>query len=92
MSHRSALISDVVTYNARVWLAGLAAAVLVPLSLMGLVVDLVSRSEGDADSLARRVLRLSARMEASLDVHGDLTDVRVTDDGSGIPATERAQA
>ena len=43
MSARSALISDVVTYNARVWLGGLAATVLVPLSFAALAVDLALR-------------------------------------------------
>ena len=32
-----------------------------------------------AERLARRVLRMSATLEAKLDVHGDLTDVRVTE-------------
>ena len=37
----AALVSTVVTYNLRLWLAGLAAAVLVPLSMAMLVVDLL---------------------------------------------------
>lgn len=78
MSDRTALISDVVTYNLKVWLAGFAAALFVPLSLVGLVLDLALGRADDAHSLARRVLRASARLEAALDVHGDLTDVRVT--------------
>ncbi|WP_420454435.1 hypothetical protein [Rubrivirga sp.] len=73
------LVSEVVTYNVRVWLAGLAAAVLVPLSLVALVVDLVTGGKDDPDALARRVLQASARLEASLDVHGALTDVRVAE-------------
>ncbi|PAP79146.1 hypothetical protein B1759_12385 [Rubrivirga sp. SAORIC476] len=79
MSARSALISDVVTYNARVWLAGLAATLLVPLSFAALAVDLLTGTADDPDGLARRVLRMSATLEAKLDVHGDLTDVRVTE-------------
>ena len=79
MSASRSLVSEVVTYNVRVWLAGLAAAVLVPLSLVALVVDLATGGQDDPDALARRVLRLSAQLEASLDVHGDLTDVRVAE-------------
>ncbi len=73
---RSDLVSAVVTYNLKVWLAGLSAALFVPLSLVALVLDLVVRPE---DSLAQRVLVASARLEASLDVHGDLTDIRVAE-------------
>ncbi len=76
---RPSLVSEVATYNLRVWLAGLAAAVLVPLSLAALVVDLVTGGKDNPDALARRVLRLSAELEASIDVHGDLTDIRVTE-------------
>ena len=72
---RSSLASAVVAYNAKVWAAGLAAALFVPLSLAALVVDLALDSE---DPLAGRVLAASARVEAWLDVHGDLTDIRVT--------------
>ncbi len=36
-SDRTALVSRVVTYNLKVWIAGLAAAVFVPLSLVALV-------------------------------------------------------
>lgn len=76
---RPSLVSDVVTYNLKIWIAGLAAAVFVPLSLVALVVDvLLVRSDGP-DQLSRRVLRASARFEAALDIHGDLTDVRVTE-------------
>ena len=82
MSARSSLATAVVTYALKVWLAGLAAAVLVPASLAALVLDLATgRADGD-DALARRVLGVSARVEAALDVHDDLTDVRVT----GAPA------
>jgi hypothetical protein len=77
---RSSLLADVITYNLKVWAAGLAAAVFVPLSLAGLVVDLVFGTTDAPESLARRVLAASARFEAALDVHGDLTDVRVTGD------------
>lgn len=74
----SPLVSDVVSYNVKVWFAGLAATVFVPLSLAALLLDLVTGRGGDPDGLARRVLAASARFEAALDVHGDLTDVRVT--------------
>ena len=73
------LVSLVVTYNLRVWLASLAAAALVPLSIVALALDLLTGRADDPDAFARRVLRLSARLEAGIDVHGDLTDVRVTD-------------
>ena len=78
-SPRAALVSTVVTYNLRLWLAGLAAAVLVPLSLVALVFDLATGRSEDPDALSRQVLRVSAQLEAAIDVHGDLTDVRVTE-------------
>lgn len=74
----SPLVSDVVLYNVKVWFAGLAATVFVPLSLAALVLDLVTGRSGHPASLARRLLAASARFEAALDIHGDLTDVRVT--------------
>ncbi len=73
---RSALVSAVCAYNAKVWIAGLAAAVFVPLSIAALVLDLVF---GADHALSTRVLVASAQLEARLDVHGDLTDVRVVD-------------
>ena len=76
---RSSAITDVVVYNLKVWVAGMAAAVFVPLSLVALVVDVLLGSSNTPDRLSRRVLRASARFEAALDVHGDLTDVRVTE-------------
>ena len=79
MSERTSLVSAVVTYNLKVWLAGFAAALFVPLSLLCLALDVVLRQTDDARSLARRVLRASAHIEATLDVHGALTDVRVTE-------------
>lgn len=74
----TSLVRDVVTYNVKVWLAGLAGALFVPLSLIALVLDVVSLRTGEPDALARRVLEASARFEAAVDVHGDLTEVRVT--------------
>jgi len=91
MSDRSALISAVVTYNLRLWLAGLSAAVLVPLSGVALILDLLTGQT--EDGLARKVLAASARMEAVIDVHGDLTDVRVIEDDAVVydePAYEPA--
>lgn len=76
---RAALVSDVVLYNLKVWLAGLAVTVFVPLSLAALVLDVVRGATEPPESLSRRVLALSARFEAWVDVHGDLTDVRTTD-------------
>jgi len=93
MSTRSALLSDVVTYNLKVWLAGLAAAALVPLSIGALVLDFVTGRADEPDAFARRVLRLSAHIEAAIDVHGDLTDVRVIEDDAVVydePAYEPA--
>ena len=76
---RARLASTVVTYALRVWLAGLAAAVLVPLAFVALAADVLTGRAGAPDAYALRVLRFSARFEAAIDVHGDLTDVRVTD-------------
>ena len=73
---RSALVSTVVTYNAKVWVAGLAAALFVPLSLAALALDLIF---GFDESMAERVLHASAQVEAGLDLHGDRTDIRVTE-------------
>ena len=84
---RPDLVTAVVTYNAKVWLAGLGAALFVPLWLVALAVDLVVRPE---TSLAQRVLAASARLEASLDVHGDLTDIRVTKAAQTSQAPGRA--
>jgi hypothetical protein len=74
----SSLVSDVVTYNAKVWLAGIAATLFVPLSLVALALDVIARRTGEPDAFARRVLEASARFEEAIDIHGDLTDVRVT--------------
>lgn len=77
---RPSLVSAVLAYNLKVWIAGLAAALFVPLSLVALAVDLLLRP---ADALSARVLAASARMEAVLDVHGALTDVRVVEPPTG---------
>lgn len=84
MSARSALVSRVVAYNLKVWVAGLAATAFVPLSLVALGIDLVLGSTGPSDSLSRRVLAVSARFEAWVNIHDDLTDVQVT--GEALPA------
>ncbi|WP_412067111.1 hypothetical protein [Rubrivirga sp. IMCC43871] len=75
----SPLVRDVVLYNAKLWVASLAGALFVPLSLAALALDLVFGTTSQDDSLARRVLRTSAQLEASLDVHGELTDVSVVE-------------
>ena len=75
----ASLVSNVVTYNAKVWIAGLLAALFVPLPLCALVVELLTKSTEDTGALSQRVLRASANAEAWLDIHGQLTDVRVTD-------------
>ncbi|MEM1116098.1 MAG: hypothetical protein AAF845_17490 [Bacteroidota bacterium] len=77
----SALVSDVVTYNLKIWIAGFAAALFVPLSIAAVVLDLVLRTDDEA-SYARRVLQASARFEAAIDIHGPLTDVRVTEEAA----------
>lgn len=76
---RSSAVADVVLYNAKLWLVGLAATVFVPLSIAAVVADLLLRHADGPDLLSRRVLRASARFEALIDVHGALTDVRVTE-------------
>ena len=83
-------------YNLKLWMAGLGGALFVPLSLAALVMDVLFRRTRDPDGLARRVLRASAEFEATIDIHGSLTDVRVRDDRAADPpavrsgATERA--
>lgn len=77
----SSPISAVVTYNLKLWLASLGAALFIPLSITALVVDVLTR-RSLADGLSGRVLRASAEMEAAIDVHGNLTDIRVRDEGS----------
>ena len=77
MAARSA-VSEVLAYNVKLWAAGLGAALFVPLSLVALVLDVVSLRTQSPDALSRRVLRASARFEAALDLHGPLTDVRLT--------------
>ena len=89
---RATLVSTVVTYNLRLWLASLAAAALVPLSFAALAVDLATGRADDPDALARQLLRVSARLEAAIDVHGDLTDVRVTESGARRDVGEPAFA
>lgn len=74
---RPSAVSAVVAYNAKLWAAGLGAAVFVPLSAAALVLDVLAGTSADPDALSRRVLRASARFEAALDVHGDLTDIEV---------------
>jgi len=66
----------VLTYNLKLWMAGFTATLFIPLSLAALVVDLLTRSTL-SQGLSGRVLRASAELEAAIDVHGDLTDIRV---------------
>ena len=76
--------SAVTAYALKVWIAGLSAAVFVPLSIAAAVLDtLLGRSLHTG--LAGRVLRASAELEATLDLHGELTDIRLRDDAT--PAT-----
>ena len=76
------LVSDVVTYNLKVWIAGIAAAVFVPLSIAAVVLDLLFQRTGRPDAYARQILRASARFEAAIDIHGALTDVRMADEAA----------
>ena len=69
-------LSPVLAYAVKVWIAGLAAAVLVPLALATAVWDTLSRA-APADRLSARVLAWSAALEVSIDAHGELTDVRM---------------
>ena len=80
---RPSAVSEVLAYNVRLWAAGLAAALFVPLSLVALVLDVVTGRTRSADALSRRVLRASARFEAALDLHGPLTDIRVANPPAG---------
>ena len=75
MSPRSQSVADALTYAAKIWLAGLAAAVLVPLALIAALLDVI----GVGERLVPRVLRASARLEAAVDVHGDWTRIEVRD-------------
>lgn len=75
MSERATSVHDSLTYVAKVWLAGLAAAVMVPLALVAAMLDVL----GVGHRLVPRVLRASARMEAAIDVHGEWTDIQVRD-------------
>ena len=77
-------LSPVLTYVAKVWLAGLAATLLVPLALGTALVDTLLRT-APPDRLSARVLAWSAQIEVALDAHGELTDLRMT------PAGRRAR-
>ena len=77
--HPSAL-SPVLAYVVKVWMAGLAATVLVPLALGTALLDTVLRTP-PPDRLSTRVLGWSAQLEVALDAHGALTDLRMTPEG-----------
>ena len=79
-------LSAVLTYNLKVWIAGLSAALFVPLSIAAAVLDTVTGRDLDT-GLAGRVLRASAELEAALDIHGELTDIRLRDAADGRVAT-----
>lgn len=70
-------VSEAIVYVGKVWLAGLAAAVLIPMVLVAAVLDLLRL--GGGERLVPRVIRASARLEAAIDVHGDWTEIRVRD-------------
>ena len=66
------------------------AAVFVPLSFAALALDLILRTD---DPLSARVLAASAQLEATLDIHGDLTDVSVVEaqaPGRAVPSAASA--
>ena len=72
-------LSAVLTYNLKVWIAGLSAALFVPLSIAAAVLDTVTGRDLET-GLSGRVLRASAELEAALDIHGELTDIRLRTD------------
>lgn len=78
MSHRARSVHDAFVYVLKVWVAGLAATVLVPLALLAALLDVFGRD----DRLVRRVLSASARLEAAIDVHGALTRIELTADAA----------
>ena len=67
---RSGLLTDLLLFNAKLWFAGIAAAVLVPLSLGAAAWDALRgyRRGGAFD----RLLLASARLERNLDLHAPL--------------------
>ena len=79
MSQPSAL-APVLAYAVKVWTAGLAATLLVPLALITAILDtLLGNAPGER--LSARVLGWSAQLEVALDAHGELTDLRMTPEG-----------
>lgn len=74
MSDRSETVHDLVTYVLKVWLAGLAAAIFVPVAMGAAALDLVA-GRGRADGLLARVLDASAAAEQAVDVHGARTEI-----------------
>ncbi|MEM1057100.1 MAG: hypothetical protein AAGI52_16380 [Bacteroidota bacterium] len=76
MSHRARSVHDALLYVGKVWLAGLAAAVLIPMVLVAALLDVLGRD----DRLVRRVLLASARLEVALDVHGPLTRIEIVEE------------
>ena len=78
MSDRSQTFSAAVTYLTKVWMAGLGAALFVPLALAAAGVDLLLGQRG---GVLDRVLDASAQLEATLDVHGARTRIRVVRSG-----------
>lgn len=69
MSACSDTLRDALTYIVRVWVAGLAAAIFLPLVAAAAALDLLT-GRGRADGLLGRVLDASTATEATLDVHG----------------------
>ena len=69
-------LSPVLAYVIKVWVAGLAAAVLVPLALGTAIWDTVTRAR-PGTRLSERVLTWSAALEVSIDAHGELTDLQM---------------
>lgn len=91
MSDRSETVRDLVTYVLRVWLAGLAAAVFVPVAVAAAALDLLA-GRGRADGLLGRVLDASASAEAALDVHGARTEITLAREPEARPRRATAAA
>ena len=79
MFDRSDTVHDVLTYVLKVWLAGLAATLFLPLAVGAAALDLLL-GLGRTDGMLGRVLDASAAVETGLDVHGHRTRIELTTD------------
>lgn len=78
MSPRSATLSAALSYLVKVWMAGLGAALFVPLAVAAAALDVLSGAAPEK-GLLDGVLGTSARLEAWIDVHGAKTHITVAD-------------